>query len=152
MVEGGVVADPDDLVDQAGIEDLRDEAGADTVDPMLARRAPRQHRAVFRLDRHQAHRWEMPAQHLAEAVFGQAGAVVRGRVEVANAGRPCPFEERGSLGVGNASIETADLGRPEREARDGDTGLPERCASPRLEDRRVVSGLARCSHVRPDSC
>ena len=37
---GGVVADADDLVDEARVEDLRDEAGADALDAVRTGRPP----------------------------------------------------------------------------------------------------------------
>src|SRR5215469_10908888 len=50
-LEGGFVADADDLVDQARVEDIRDEPGADPLDPVRAWRAAGQHGAVLGFDR-----------------------------------------------------------------------------------------------------
>ena len=50
-VEGGLIADRDDLVDQAAVENGRHEAGADALNLVRPGRAARQHRRIFRLDR-----------------------------------------------------------------------------------------------------
>src|SRR5579885_1119196 len=55
-LDRGVVADADDLVDELGVEDRRNESSADALDLVRARRAAREHGAVLGLDRDHAHR------------------------------------------------------------------------------------------------
>src|SRR5215468_1794092 len=49
-LEGGVVVDQDDLVEQLGVEHVRDEPRTQTLDLVLAGRLARDHGAVRRLD------------------------------------------------------------------------------------------------------
>ena len=55
-LERFLVGDREDLVDQAGVEDIGDKAGADALDRVLARLAAGQHGTGLRLDRHDSER------------------------------------------------------------------------------------------------
>src|SRR5271166_263695 len=56
-VEGRLVSDGYDLVDDAAIEDGGREARPDSLDLVRPRGAARQHRRIFRLDRDDPHLW-----------------------------------------------------------------------------------------------
>ena len=73
-VEGGLVADGDDLVDHGAIEDRRNEAGADALDLVRPGRAAGEDGRVFRLDRDHADARLARFQHLADAGDRAAGA------------------------------------------------------------------------------
>ena len=52
----------DDLIIDVGVEDTRNKAGADALDLVGTRRAPRQHRALARLHCHHMH-WLLGLQN-----------------------------------------------------------------------------------------
>src|ERR1700691_5454564 len=73
-VERGLVADGDDLVDHAAIEDRWDEAGADALDLVRPRSAAGKNGRVFGFDRDHAAPWLAGPQNLADPGDGPAGA------------------------------------------------------------------------------
>src|SRR5688572_13816796 len=73
-LEGLIVGDADDVVDDGGVEDGRHEAGAEALDEVWTRLAAREHGAVGRLDGDDAHARLLRLEDLADAGDRATGA------------------------------------------------------------------------------